>query len=316
MNVINIILMLLLLNKINKNIATKLVGVYSSSRLLKPQIKFEINTEQCIINIKTNKLICNDNALYLKENKKINDKKLISISPGGFKGFYMLGTCAYIKENYNLEDYIYSGASAGAWNSLFMTYKREPIELAYDLLDDKLNNAASMIDLEYMIKYKVLNKYTTEDFNLEKLFIGVTSFENLKIKTHIFSEFETLEDAVNCCVASSHIPYITGNNFLNKYKNMNAFDGGFSKYPYLNVIKPCLHITPSMWKNKEEELYSNDENLQAKSYIEKLLKLTSHVYDYTTIISNKKYDYLQLYDEGYKDAKNNKDFLNKILNIK
>lgn len=305
------------LNKVNKNAtfanASKVVGLYSTTNRLKPEVKLEINTEQCIINIKTNKWICNDNSLYLKENDYIKDKKLISISPGGFKGFYMLGTCAYIREHYNLKNYIYSGASAGAWNSLFMTYNGEPIKLAYDLLDDKLNNAASMIDLEYMIKYKVLNNYKTEDFNLEKLFIGVTSFENLKIKTHIFSEFETLEDAVNCCVASSHIPYITGNNFLNKYKNMNTFDGGFSKYPYLNVIKPSLHITPSMWKDSEIQLFLNNPKLQAKSYIEKLLKLQSQVYDYTTIISNKRYDYLELYDDGYKDAKNNKEILDKIL---
>jgi hypothetical protein len=305
------------LNKINKTSiftnASKVVGLYSTTQRLKPEVKLEINTEQCIINVKTNKWTCNDNALYLKENNYIKDNKLISISPGGFKGFYMLGTCAFIREHYNLENYIYSGASAGAWNSLFMTYNGEPIELAYDLLDDKLHNAASMIDLEYMIKYKVLNKYKTDDFNLKKLFIGVTSFENLKIRTHIFSEFETLEDAVNCCVASSHIPYITGNNFLNKYKNMNAFDGGFSKYPYLNVIKPSLHITPSMWKEKEIQLMLNDPNLHAKSYIEKLLKLPSQVYDYTTLISNKKYNYLELYDEGYKDAKKNKDFLDKIM---
>ena len=299
------------LNKINN--ASKVVGLYSTAQRLKPEVKLEINTEQCIINIKTNKWTCNDNALYLQENNCIKDKKLISISPGGFKGFYMLGTCAFIREHYNLENYIYSGASAGAWNSLFMTYNGEPIELAYDLLDDKLNKATSMIDLEYMIKYKVLNKYKTEDFNLKNLFIGVTSFENLKIRTHIFSEFETLEDAVNCCVASSHIPYITGNNFLNKYKNMNAFDGGFSKYPYLNVIKPSLHITPTMWKDNEIQLFLNNPNLQAKSYIEKLLKLPSQVHDYTTLISNKNYNYLELYDEGYKDAKKNKDFLDKIM---
>ena len=102
------------------------------------------------------------------------------------------------------------------------------------MLDDNLNNAISIIDLEYMMKYNILKKYKEDDFDLKKLFIGVTSFEKLKIKTHIFSDFDTLEDALNCCIASSHIPYITGTTFLNKYNNINAFDGGFSKYPYLN----------------------------------------------------------------------------------
>jgi hypothetical protein len=302
---------------LNKNIASKVVGMQSVlPRIIKPQMHAEIDTEQCIINIRTNKWICNDNALYLKENEYIKDKKLISISPGGLKGFYMLGTVAFIKEHYVLDNYIFSGASAGAWNSLFMTYKKEPIELAYELLDDKLNNAVSIIDLEYMIKYKILNKFKTEDFELKKLFVGVTSFDYMKIKTNIFSDFETLEDAVNSCVASSHIPYITCNSFLNKYQNMNAFDGGFSKYPYLNVIKPSLHITPSMWKDVNNNNLCNDQNINSRKYIEKLLKMPMQVSDYTTIFSRSKFNFVELYDRGYNDAKNNKDYLDKIFNSK
>lgn len=309
-----LLIMTLLSLFLNKNIASKVVGMKSAMpTILKPQIKAEIDTEQCIINIRTNKWICNDNTLYLKENEYIKDKKLISISPGGFKGFYMLGTCAFIKEHYVLDNYIYSGASAGAWNSLFMTYKKEPIELAYELLDDKLNNAVSIIDLEYMIKYKILNNFKAEDFDLKKLFVGVTSFDYMKIKTHIFSDFETLEDAVNSCVASSHIPYITGNSFLNKYQSLNAFDGGFSKYPYLNIIKPSLHITPSMWKDVKKFNEFDDHTINAKKYIEKLLKMPTQVSDYTTLFSRSKYNFVELYDNGYNDAKNNKDILDKIF---
>jgi hypothetical protein len=303
---------------LNKNIASKVVGMQNVlPRIMKPQMHTEIDTEQCIINIRTNKWICNDNALYLKENEFIKDKKLISISPGGLKGFYMLGTVAFIKEHYVLDNYIFSGASAGAWNSLFMTYKKEPIEVAYELLDDKLNNAVSIIDLEYMIKYKILNKFKTEDFDLKKLFVGVTSFDYMKIKTNIFSDFETLEDAVNSCVASSHIPYITGNSFLNKYQNMNTFDGGFSKYPYLNVVKPSLHITPSMWKDVKDGLFEpacDDQNINARKYIEKLLKMPMQVSDYTTLFSRSKFNFVELYDKGYNDAKNNKDILDRIFN--
>jgi len=311
------LIMALILRFLNKNIASKVVGMQSVlPRIIKPQMHAEIDTEQCIINIRTNKWICNDNALYLKENEFIKDKKLISISPGGLKGFYMLGTVAFIKEHYVLDNYIFSGASAGAWNSLFMTYKKEPIELAYELLDDKLNNAVSIIDLEYMIKYKILNKFKTEDFDLKKLFVGVTSFDYMKIKTNIFSDFESLEDAVNSCVASSHIPYITGNSFLNKYQNMNGFDGGFSKYPYLSVIKPSLHITPSMWKDVKDFNLCDDQNINARKYIEKLLKMPMQVSDYTTLFSRSKFNFVELYDRGYNDAKNNKDILDKIFNIK
>jgi hypothetical protein len=54
-----------------------------------------------------------------------------------------------------------------------------------------------------------------------------------------------LEDAINCCIASSHIPILTG-GLTNKYHNMFAFDGGFSSYPYVNRTR-ILHISPSMW---------------------------------------------------------------------
>ena len=299
-----------LLMKLN---ATKVVGMTRTAipSVMNSQINPEKSVEQCIVNLKTNRWICNDNSLYLKENVFIKDKKLISISPGGFKGFYMLGTCAFIKENYILDDFIYSGASAGAWNSLFMTYKKDSLEFVYNLLDDKLNDAISIIDLEYMIKYKILNKFNADDFDLKRLFVGVTSFDNLQINTHIFSEFENLEDAVNCCIASSHIPYITGNSFLNKYQNMNAFDGGFSKYPYLNIIKPTLHVSPNMWKDING---SQDQNNHSKTYIEKLLKMSTKISDYTTLFSRSQYDFSKLYDAGYSHAKNNKAFLDKKFN--
>jgi hypothetical protein len=290
---------------LNKMFSTKLIGRH----IILPKLinSFSINDDCININSNENKWLCKEHTLYLKDEKYINDKKLISISPGGFKGFYMLGTSAFIKENFNLDNYIFSGASAGAWNSLFMTFKHDPLELVIKILDDKLNNAISINELEYIIKYKLLNNYSEDDFDLKKLFIGVTNFENMKIKTLIFSDFNTLEDALNCCIASSHIPYITGKTFLNKYQNMNTFDGGFSKYPYLNVIKPTLHITPEMWKD------DNQENIQ-KTYVEKLLRLRSNISDYTTLFSRSKYNFNDLFEKGYNDAKKNKLFLdNKII---
>ena len=290
---------------LNKMFSTKLIGRH----IILPKLinSFSINDDCININSNENKWLCKEHTLYLKDEKYINDKKLISISPGGFKGFYMLGTSAFIKENFNLDNYIFSGASAGAWNSLFMTFKHDPLELVIKILDDKLNNAISINELEYIIKYKLLNNYSEDDFDLKKLFIGVTNFENMKIKTLIFSDFNTLEDALNCCIASSHIPYITGKTFLNKYQNMNTFDGGFSKYPYLNVIKPTLHITPEMWKDDNQEIIQ-------KTYVEKLLRLRSNISDYTTLFSRSKYNFNDLFEKGYNDAKKNKLFLdNKII---
>ena len=49
--------------------------------------------------------------------------RVLSIRAGGLKGFYMFGICKYIKENHNLDNVSMFGASAGAWNSLFLSEK-------------------------------------------------------------------------------------------------------------------------------------------------------------------------------------------------
>lgn len=43
------------------------------------------------------------------------------ISPGGLRGFYTHGVCKFIRDNYKISNYTFHGASAGAWNSLYMS---------------------------------------------------------------------------------------------------------------------------------------------------------------------------------------------------
>jgi hypothetical protein len=252
---------------------------------------FELS-KQNYINKKMQLLFSNEQTkTYLQQNEFIKDKKIISISPGGYKGFYLMGVSTYIKDNYSLEPFIFSGASAGAWTALFLTFNKEPLDVVVKIIDKSIKNAQSISEMEHIMKYKILNTYTTEDFDLKRLFIGVTSLSNFKVKTNIYSDFDDLEDALNCCIASSHIPYVTG-GFTNRYNNIYAFDGGFSNYPYLDVAKPVLHITPSMWNSKNGK---------------------GQISDYTTLFSREKYDFLELFDAGYNDAKKNKDFLDAVL---
>ena len=93
---------------------------------------------------------------------------------------------------------------------------------------------------------KGVKRCNINDFDLKRLFIGVTTVNNFKIQTNIFSDFNYLEDAIDCCIASSHIPLITG-NLTNRYRKFYTFDGGFSKYPYLNITNSTLHVCPEMW---------------------------------------------------------------------
>jgi hypothetical protein len=261
---------------------------------------------QCVITNKNNLIYYEkDRDLFLEENNFIKNKKLISISPGGLKGFYELGILSYIKDNYDMENYIFSGASAGSWNALFMCYKKDTKRFVYNLLDYKLSQIKNIKELEYFLKYKLLSSYNSEEFDLRRLFIGVTGIKNFKKTTNIFSDFDNLEDAINCCIASSHIPFITG-GLTNRYHNMYTFDGGFSNYPYLNFTENVLHISPGMWKDLE-----NDSPSSSKYNFFKRFSSLNIIFELISMIKNN--NYMELFDHGYADAKSNKALLDKIF---
>ncbi len=272
----------------------------SPSKMLKIKNK-------CLNMINSNEdpfLIQNKNSLYLKNQTEFfKDKKLILLSPGGFKGFYLMGISAFIKENYVLDGHIFSGASAGAWNALLMTYKHNVSEIVNVLVNDECAKIKDAYSLEKYLKKQIMANYKTDDFELEKLFVGLTIITNYRIQTRIYSDFENLEDAIDCCIGSSHIPYVTG-KLVNTYHNTYTFDGGFSKYPYLKTSPPILHITPSMWKH-----ISNDTLVTTQN--ERL-----NISDYTTLFSRGKYNFKLLYEEGYNDAKLNRWYLDNIFQKK
>lgn len=290
------------------------LGYYTNiNNLIKDEIKSycekeyiyftEKFNEQCVIKNKNNLIYCEkDKELFLEDNNFIKNKKLISISPGGLKGFYELGILSYIKDTYNMENYIFSGASAGSWNALFMCHKDDTKSFVFNLLNDyKLSQIKNINELEYFMKYKLLTKYNSDDFDLGRLFIGVTTLKQLKPVTNIFSDFNSLEDAINCCIASSHIPLITG-GFTNRYHNMYTFDGGFSNYPYLNFTENVLHITPGMWKDKK--------NISGKQILDRFASLNI-VVELFFMAKNK--NYMKMFDDGYEDAKTNKLVLDEIF---
>ena len=217
----------------------------------------------------------------------INNKKVIKIAPAGLNGFYMMGICTYIKRHYNLDNYIFSGASAGAWNSLYMCYKGNSTTFHNNILNLKFDNVTSILEIQHLLKNNIMKNFNENDFDFNKLFIGVTIFDRCGFQNTIFSDFNSLEDAVECCIASSHIPLITG-GILNMYKNFYAFDGGFSVNPYIKKNE-TLFIRHNMWTKKK----SNP--LDIASY-----NISEH-------------NFTQSFIDGYNDSKKNKKILDKYL---
>ncbi len=230
-----------------------------------------------------------DNGEYKIKQKP---KSLIVSTPGGLHGFYLLGVSSYIKENYDLTNYIYTGASAGAWNSLFLSFTGNKTEFIDSLLYDNINNVTSMYQLEQTLKETILQKYTNNDFQLDRISIGVTVLRKwFNFKLVIYNDFETIDDVLNCCIASSHIPFITG-GLIHRYRGRVTFDGGFFKYPYLNTTVPVLTISPSMWNNSFQP------------------DMSVHDYMYSNDL---RFNLTNLYLQGYYDSQKNKKHLDNIF---
>jgi len=262
-------------------------------------IQIIINSSTFSIINKINKNIMKKFLFKKKYFKPLIDttKNVITISPAGYRGFYEFGVCKYIKENYNLDNYIFSGASAGAWNSLLLCYKGDLKEMEKIIFDDTVYNSKTLLELENSVKNKFLSEFKTDDFDLNKLYIGVTSLNDCKVNTIIYNDFLTLEDAVNCCVASSHIPFVTG-GYKNIYKDALSFDGGFSIDPYVDTKNFVFQITPNLWNTKP---------------IQKNPFYFLNISDYTTIFSREYFNFNIMIEDGYKDSEKNKEYLDCVF---
>ena len=160
----------------------------------------------------------------------------ISIQPGGITGFYTLGICSYIKEKYDTSKYNIMGSSSGAWNGLFMVCK--DTKFIDKMMVQDFTQYQGLYEIQKELKLYLLSTYTRDDFELDRLYILTSWYRGLFLTPKIYNNFKTLEDAIDCCIASSHIPLITSNKIWKKYDNKLIFDGALFKIPkkYKNDI--------------------------------------------------------------------------------
>jgi hypothetical protein len=232
-----------------------LLQIFESKRKSVQVIKDNI----CNVQISEEEFLTNYHKKY---------SKLLIVTPGGINGFYMMGIIKYITERMNLDDYIFSGSSAGAWCCLFLCLKNHSkfYNFIPTILNElqKITHYQSLYHILYAMKSSILSETTTDDYQFDRLFIGVLRYENYKLTTTIYSNFTSLEDALDCCISSSHIPFITG-DFSYIYQGRNVFDGAFSKYPFINVYAPTLIISPALWKRHTYDLIRNAMSISMKN---------------------------------------------------
>lgn len=232
--------------------------------------------------------------LYGKEvlnTEMFNDKKVLTISPGGVRGFYFFGICKFLKDNYDLDNFLYCGASAGAWNSLFMTYKKDPKDFTDALFEINYDKIKSLGKLQTVMKDKLLSKFDSNDFDLNKLYLSVSNVNKFSFKKNIYTNFDDLDDAVDCCIASSHIPLITG-GLLKRYNGKITFDGGFNQNPYLDT-ESFLHIDENFCLGPECTIYPNTIDIGS--------------------FDQKNVNFYDLFCKGYKYCEKNKIYLDEIF---
>ena len=236
-------------------------------------------------------------------------ERLIISTPAGLHGFYLFGVSSFIKENYNISDYVFSGASAGSWNSLFLSFKGNDTEFIEGILSPHIYNVTNVLQIEKNMKQHILENYEECDFDICKLNFGITIFKlPLRLKLKIYDSFDSLEDVLNACIASSHIPLVSG-KFINYYRDKISLDGGFLKEPYLKTIEPSLHITPNIWKTNETYIGLNFKlcDMIKNNEYQLLIKQLKGFLNVTKINPS------ELYLEGYFDTLENKTTLDKIF---
>jgi hypothetical protein len=221
-------------------------------------------------------------------NVDVDVKPDIIISPGGYNGFYQLGICHYIKNNFEYSNKQIFGFSAGSWAGIFLC------------LDNKLSNrcirnifkhTGRYCSIPHILSYfkHSMNDFKDGDFNLSHLHVGMTNMYDRKI--YVKNKFLSIDDCIQSCIGSSFVPMVTYNDILYFYNHKSVVDGGLCYRKYIQSIDPdkVLIVSPRLFKYNQKKA----------SFIRGLFKPKRSLYD--------------LYLLGYHNAKNNHDYLSKYF---
>jgi hypothetical protein len=177
----------------------------------------------------------------------------LSLPPEGWRGFYTLGEWIPLP-NHSLEcrqkrPEIKSikGVSSGSWNALFLCSKKPQkiIDLLFSPHPHQKEKYYSLKTIQDYIQTKVQSQFTTKDFDLKKLTIGISLWTKNGLKYYEVQP-TSLEMAMEACRASSFLPVIMG-SWAYPWQQSWAWDGGFTrpiseqKREYKNrQPKPCV----------------------------------------------------------------------------
>jgi hypothetical protein len=218
----------------------------------------------------------------------------IVISPGGKTGFYTMGICHYIRNNFDITNKKVIGFSSGSWCSIMFSIKKELInDLLKSMFLIKIHKKNEIVDL----LCNILNKYNTSEFDLNNTYIGVANLAKNSLVFH--NEFISIDHFARCCKTSSFVPFFTSKNLLCFYENNLSFDGGlgYSKFKKKLINKPLIINHKMFIHNKDKTINKKYKDLCKVIYKKKTITIyNSYIKGYHDAKLNHKYfqDYLEV----------------------
>jgi hypothetical protein len=111
-----------------------------------------------------------------------------------------------------------------------------------------------MEEFQQIIKYNIINNYKNVNINNIPISIVVSNINNFKIINKKIDKYNNFEELLDYCICSSYIPYICGNTFSKKYKDLNFIDGGiFKNLHHFDCVDKCentIYIHKNMANRK------------------------------------------------------------------
>ena len=231
--------------------------------------------------------------IYYKYKNKIispNDFDII-YNPSGYYGFYLLGICHYIKNNFDISNKKTVGISAGAWISLFMNLNKTDANLCIKHIFTKIHYTYPIHKLPKLIEETLCTVIHDKPIDISNINVMVSNMSDFKLEIH--NNFLSLDELFRCCMASSFIPLITYKDIIYFYKHKLALDGMLLKKIYLKKVDPnkTLVIKFDMFgRVKKNKIYKS------------IIKPGRSLYE--------------LYILGYHDAQKNHSYLEKYFTKK
>jgi len=227
--------------------------------------------------------------IILKNKVSIQSEPDIIISPGGYNGFYQLGLCHYIKNNFHYENKKIIGFSSGSWVGLFMSLNNKYSNKCIEDIFKQIDKCCPLQMLPSIFK-NTIEKYDYTDFNIANLQIGLTDIHTKNM--YIQPYFLSIGDCINCCIGSSFVPYVTYNDLFYFYNNKCVIDGGVYYKNYMANIDTNKVLVINY------KVFRPNFNPKGRHFIN-FIKPKRTLYD--------------LYLLGYNNARNNHDYLKKFF---